>query len=59
MKKNKRQLTKKEKLTNDLRIYSPAGELLFVGKEGFNVDYQSLIKQARRKWQISHVKRSF
>jgi len=38
---------KKEKSKRDLKIYSTGGELLFVGKEGFCLDYQSLLRKSK------------
>lgn len=61
-KKNKRQkekragrIEKREK--NDLKIYSPTGQLIFVGKPGFSLDYQNLLIQKRRKSEKSKYRR--
>ena len=56
--KNKRKLTLKER-SPDLKIYSPRGELLYIGYEGFCVDYQALLRQKEQKSKYRRLKRGF
>lgn len=44
--KNKRRLTLKER-TPDLKIYSPGGKLIYIGKPGFSVDFQELLRKSQ------------
>lgn len=47
---------KKEKSKRDLKIYSSGGELIYIAKEGFCVDYQELAGAKRRKSKYSHFR---
>lgn len=48
--RNKRKLILRER-NPDLKIYSPTGQLLYVGKPGFSFNYSDLIRNAKRKYQ--------
>jgi len=47
------------RVKRDLKIYSPGGQLLYIAKNGFSVDFQDLLRQKKRKSQYSHFRGSY
>jgi len=52
-KKERTKRIKKREPNRDLKIYDLTGKLIYIGREGFSVDFQELIGAKRQKKQKS------